>query len=186
MFELEHPFVVRSLFLSRLLHGIIAEACSDIYRNLDQIPLYRKMSVDIFLKIHVPESCFIWSTCCFPPSLYLNRANKFDSIPVSLQTSDTTFAARCRKSLSPMLTKPPFLQFMLSWISNLLPHGQNVGIFVISQQYRKLTQSHTCRFDSSKPRSVTGSIVSQFDTTFSVLILTSCFFSFINLWYQFL
>ena len=132
------------------------------------------------------ESCFIWSTCCFPRSPYLNRANKFDSIPVSLQTSDTTFAARCRKSLSPMLTKPPFLQFMLSWISNLLPHGQNVGIFVISQQYRKLTQSQNCRFDSSKPCSVTGSIVSQFDTPFSVLILTSRFFSFINLRYQFL
>ena len=47
--------------------------------------------------------------------------------------------------------KPPFLQLMLCWISNLLPHGQNVGRFVISQICHKLTESQNYCFDISKP-----------------------------------
>ena len=37
----------------RLLHGIVAEICLDIYRRLGQIPLYRKMPVDHYSKILV-------------------------------------------------------------------------------------------------------------------------------------
>ena len=40
-----------SIFHVRSLHGILAEICLDIYMRLGQIPLYRKMYVDLFPKI---------------------------------------------------------------------------------------------------------------------------------------
>ena len=84
--------------------------------------------------------------------------------------------ALSRKSLCLILTKSHFLQFMLCWISNFIPHGQNVGRFVkISRLYRKLNESRNNYSDSSKQCSVIGNIISQFDTPYSALILTSRF-----------
>ena len=116
----------------------------------------------------------------FPCRSSPDKDNNFGSISVSLQTSNTILAVRSRKSLCLILTKRPFLRLMVCWISNLLPHGQNVGRFAISQLSRNLTESQNCYFDSSKPCSVIGNIVIPFDTPFSMLILTNRFsFSFI-------
>ena len=51
---------------------------------------------------------------------------------------------------------------------------------MISQPYCELIESQNCCFDSLKPCSVIVNIVRQFDTPFSVLILTSRFFFWIN------
>ena len=48
--DLEYPFVLRSLLLF-FVHCMAL--CSDIYMRLGQIPLYRKMPVDLFPKIQV-------------------------------------------------------------------------------------------------------------------------------------
>ena len=41
-----------------------------------------------------------------------DRGNNFDSISISLQTSDTNLTVRSSKSLCLILTKPPLLQLM--------------------------------------------------------------------------
>ena len=62
-----------------------------------------------------------------------------DLIVVSLHTSDIIFTVRSRKSLCCIYRKPPFLQLLLCWISNLLPQGQDFGrlyvVPTISESY---------------------------------------------------
>ena len=48
--NLEHPFVARYFSHVHSLHGLVAEICLDIYRRLGQIPLCRKMPVDLYSK----------------------------------------------------------------------------------------------------------------------------------------
>ena len=82
---------------------------------------------------------------------------------------------RSFKSLRLIVTKPPFLQFILCCISNLLPHGHVVGNFEIFHPYPRLTESQNCCFDNSKPYSAMSNMVSQLDTPFSVLNCKSHF-----------
>ena len=85
------------------------------------------------------------------------------SISVSLHTSDITFAVRSRISLCRIYIKPPFLQLILCWISNLLPQGQDVGRLLFSQPYRSLIESQNCCLDNSNQNSVIESNVNQFE-----------------------
>ena len=79
------------------------------------------------------------------------------------------------KSLCLIVTKPPFLQFILCCISNLFPHGHVVGNFEISQPYVKQIYSQNCCFENSKPYLAMGDMVSQLDTPLSVLNCKSRF-----------
>ena len=63
----------------------------------------------------------------------------------------------------------PFLQLIQCCTLNLLPQGHVVGKFAMVHPYRKLTASQKCCFDSSKPKSLIGSAVSQIDTPFTML-----------------
>ena len=59
------------------------------------------------------------------------------------------------------------IQLIQYCILNLLPKGHVVGKFAMLHPYRKRIASEKYRFDSSKPKSLIGSAVSQFDTPFS-------------------
>ena len=67
-------------------------------------------------------------------------------------------------------TKSPFLQLMRCCILNLVPQGHVVDKFAMLYPYRKWIASEKCCFNSSKPKSLIGSAVSQFDTPFFKLI----------------
>ena len=54
-------------------------------------------------------------------------------------------------------------------ILNLLPQGHFVCKFSMLHPYREQIASQKCCFDSSKPKPLIGSAVSQFDTPFSML-----------------
>ena len=88
-----------------------------------------------------------------------------------LQTSENIFTVRSLRSLCLIDTKPPFLQLiqLTQLILNLLPQGHVVGKFAMLHPCRKRIASQKCCFDSSKPKSLVGSAVSQFDTPFSML-----------------
>ena len=58
------------------------------------------------------------------------------------------------------------IQLIQYCILNLLPKGHVVGKFAMLHPYRKRIASEKCCFDSSKPKSLIGSAVSQFDTLF--------------------
>ena len=106
------------------------------------------------------------------------------SFSVSLHTSDI-FAARFHKSLCRMDIKPPFLQLLLCWVSNLLPQGQVVHRLIISQAYRSLTEPQNSCLDSSNPNLVIGSTACQFETpvslSFNSVILLMTFSGFLLL-----
>ena len=88
---------------------------------------------------------------------------------LSLQISDNIFAVRSVRSLCLTDMKPPFLQIIQCCILNLLPQGHVVGKFAMLHPYHKQIASQKCCFDSSKPKSLIGSDVSQFDTPYSKL-----------------
>ena len=67
-------------------------------------------------------------------------------------------------------TKSPLLQLMQCCILNLVPQGHVVDKFAMLHPYRKWIVSEKCCFNSSKPKSLIGSAVSQFDTPFFKLI----------------
>ena len=100
-----------------------------------------------------------------PNSSPVNGVN-FGSISTSLQTSGNI--CRSPRLLCLTDTKPPFLQLMQCCALNLLPQG-HVCKFAIPHPYRKRIATEKCCFDSSKPKSLIGSAVSQFDTPFSSL-----------------
>ena len=71
--------------------------------------------------------------------------------------------------------KPPFLQLILCWITNLLPQVQDFGRLLISQPYWSLIESQNCCSDNLNPNSVIGSTVNQFETPVWVDIATRRF-----------
>ena len=84
----------------------------------------------------------------------------FDSISMSLQTSDNIFAVRSLRSLCLIDMKPPFLQLIQCCKQNLLPQGHVAGKFAMLHRYRNRIASQKCCFDSSKPKSLIDSAVS--------------------------
>ena len=111
---------------------------------------------------------FVVFAVLLPNSLPVNGVN-FGSISMSLQTLVNISAVRPLRSLCLIDTKPPLLQLIQCCTLNLLPQGHVVGTFGILHPYRKRIASQKCCFDSSKPKSLIGSVVSQFDKPFSML-----------------
>ena len=92
-----------------------------------------------------------------------------------LQTSDNIFAVRSLSSLYLIDTKPPFLQLMQCCILNLQQQGHVVSKLAMLYPYRERIASQKCYFDILKPKSIIGSVMSQYDTPFSM-------FTSSNLW----
>ena len=111
---------------------------------------------------------FLVLTVLLSYSLSVNGVN-FGSISVSLQTSDNIFVVRSIRSLCLIDEKPLFLQ-LICFILNLLPQGQTIGKFAMLHPYCKRIPSQKCCFGSPKPNTLIISTVSQFDTSFSILI----------------
>ena len=110
-------------------------------------------SPDIFLISILPRLNFL--TFCLGSSSPENGVS-LGLVSVPFYTSDIIFAVRSRKSCR-MDIKPPFLQLILYWISNLLPQGQDVGRLLISQPHWSLIEPQNCCLDDSNPNSVIGS-----------------------------
>ena len=109
-------------------------------------------------------SLFVVLAVLLPISSPVNGIN-FGSISTSLQTLDNKVAVRSLRSLCIIDMKPPFIEFTQCCTLNLPPQGHVVVTFAILQPYRKQIAS----VDSSKPKYLIGSAVSQFDTPFSML-----------------
>ena len=111
-------------------------------------------------------------------SLPVNGVN-FGSISVSLQTSDNIFAVRYLRSLCLIDTKFPSLQLIQCCVLNLLPQVRVVSKYEMLHPYRKRSASKKYCYSNSKPKSLIGSAVSQFDTPFSMLISSNFFWIFL-------
>ena len=91
-------------------------------------------------------------------------------ISVSLQTSDNIFAVRSLRPLCLMDTKSPSLQLIQFCILNLPPQGHVVSKYEMLYLYCKRSPSQKCCYGNSKPKSLIGSALCQFDTAFSMPI----------------
>ena len=113
------------------------------------------------------KSCFIYSVCSSAANSSSVNSVNFGSI--SLQNLDKTFAVTSLISLC-LIDRKAFLQLIQCCILNLLPQGHVVGKSPILHPYHKQIASQKCCFYSTKPKSLIGSAVSQFDTLSSLLI----------------
>ena len=130
MVYLKNSFIV-SLFLFLIIHniallqGLVAVTTGVMVKNSSVkkcllLSLPKTSSPDIY-------PCLVWIVWRSTWSSSSDNGVSLDLIVVSLLTSGVIFAVRTRKSLCRMYRKPPFLQLLLCWISNLLQQGQDVG-----------------------------------------------------------
>ena len=152
-------------FFVCLLRGIVATTCWDNSKRWGQKPLKPKILSKIPRALMLSLGSFVVSVVLLSNSSPVNGVKFW----LDFYVFANLFAARSLRSLCLIDTKPPFLQLIQCFILNLLPQGYFVGKFAMLHPYRKQITSQKCCFDSSKPKSLIGTTVSQFDTPFSML-----------------